>query len=360
MTPLDELYAVLGVAPGASASELKAAYRAVARKYHPDKNPGDSEAERVFKAAAEAYGVLSDEGERERFLKKKGRGAPDPTAKSAEDLFREVFGNRRPAGARKKRGEDLKLTLELTLEESFSGVERRLELPRTTRCARCVGTGAEPGSVPVLCSTCAGSGRVQAAEGFFTRTKPCVVCRGSGRLIPRPCSACKGEGSAETVERFVVSVPRGVTNGTRLKISGRGRNGEHGGASGDLFVIVAVKPHELFERVEDDVVIELPIRFDEATLGASVEVPTLEGAVSVTIPKGTTTGRMLRLRSLGFERDGVRGDQLVRVVVEVPNELSSEAADQLRAIGERLAPEGSRVFAFRERVRAATHKDHSM
>ncbi|MBI4819010.1 MAG: molecular chaperone DnaJ [Deltaproteobacteria bacterium] len=351
MSSIEELYAVLGVGKDASAAELKSAYRSIARKYHPDKNPGDSEAERIFKAAAEAYAVLSDEEAKAKFVRRSGTNEPAASsAKSADDLFREVFGHRAPNGARARRGEDLKLNLELSFEEAALGVEKRVEVPSRQRCGRCVGTGAEPGSVPTLCSTCSGSGKVESREGFFTRGKPCLACKGTGRIIPKPCTGCGGDGLVDTSQRLSVTIPKGVTSGTRLKIASEGRAGRNGGPSGDLFVIVSVKPHDLFERVDDDVVLELPIRFDEAVVGATVLVPTLDGVVHMQIPSGTTSGQVFRLRDRGFTTASGRGDQLVRVVIDVPS-LDDEARSLLHRLAPSLEPKGSRVQLFRERFR---------
>lgn len=338
-------YAILGVDKSASQEDIKRSYREIARKYHPDKNPGDAEAQRIFAAAAEAYRVLGDVDLRAEHDRRAAR------LDNPSELFEEIFGARGEASARKsrstppraepiapkrskERGEDLRYTLELSFEQAAFGGKHSIEVPRRVRCEPCGGTGAKAGTAMATCSQCQGAGNVRTQQGFFTATKTCVRCAGSGRTIVEPCPECKGSGESVLRRSLMVSVPSGVDEGTRLKLAGEGELGKSGGAPGDLFVVVKIAPHPFFVREGQDITVDIPIRFAQAALGETIEVPTLEGLVRMRVPPGSQSGRVFRLKAKGIpsaDQRG-RGDQRVRIVVEVPTFLS----DEQRALLERF------------------------
>lgn len=374
-----DLYEVLGVGRSASQDEIKRAYRELARKYHPDKNPGDTAAEEIFKNAAEAYRVLGDAALRANYDRygRAGNGARPAEEEAPGDVFNEIFGTRprgaphvgtrgrasshpppsrgAPAGgggsrAAEARGSDLRYTLELSFEEAALGVERELMVARNARCPACAGTGARPGSTPQICSNCSGRGNVQREAGFFTTTEICPACDGQGRRIAESCVECAGRGLVRIPEPERVQVPPGVRSGTRLKIRGAGDRGAHRGQDGDLYVQVEVRPHPFFTREEEDVVVEVPVRFVDAALGATIEVPTLDGRVRMRVPPGSQPGRVFRLKGKGIPRplDHERGDQRVRIVVEVPEGLTEPERQLLERFAEleRSRDHDSRVRAF--------------
>lgn len=338
-----DYYEVLGVSRDASEAEIKKAYRASALKHHPDKNPGDPEAERQFKEVSEAFEVLGDGEKRKLYdtyghdgLKARGYG---PQFSSVEDIFshfgdifggsifQDLFGGRRRGTGRTGRpGGDLRLEVELTLEEVASGAKRDVDVARMTRCSRCDGSCAEPGSKPEVCPTCRGSGQVQASSGFFTISRPCPGCRGEGLTISKPCTSCSGQGVRRSEARLQIEIPAGIHDGNTLRIVGEGHDGTGGQPPGDLYCTVRVRPHRLFRRDGDHLVCDVPVTFSDAALGARIEVPSLKGKAHVTVPPGTQSGEVLRLKSNGLPRlDGYgRGHQLIRVVVETPRKLSSE------------------------------------
>ena len=350
-----DLYAVLGVSKSAPASEIKSAYRTLARKYHPDKNPGDAAAEEIFKNAAEAYRVLGDaqlRAEYDRYGRARGGGSPN-TDEAPGDVFNEIFGTRPrgaprpkapsspapPSSGTEARGSDLRYTLELTFEEAAFGLERDIMVPRNARCPACAGTGAKPGSAPQLCSTCGGRGNVQKESGFFSSTELCPNC-----------IECAGRGQVRIPDAERVQVPAGVRDGTRLKVRGAGDRGSGRHPAGDLYVHVEIKEHPFFTREEDDVLVDVPIRFVDAALGATIEIPTLDGRVRMRIPAGSQSGRVFRLKGKGIPRlgDGARGDQRVRVVVDVPGALSDNQRELLERFAELEATgdPGGRVREF--------------
>jgi molecular chaperone DnaJ len=350
----DDYYELLGVDKGADADALKKAYRKKAVQYHPDKNPGNKEAEEMFKKVSHAYEVLSDADKRAAYDRYgpaafEGGGAPrgpggmggfpggggfhDPRDIFSQvfgsqggglgDIFGEMFGG---GGGDGRDGADLRYDLEITLEEAARGVEKEISFRKAVTCDRCDGSGAEPGSKRVTCPTCRGHGQIRRSGGIITFTQTCPTCGGAGTKIEKPCSACRGEGRVAKNTKLNVRIPPGVDTGSRLRSSGNGEAGMAGGQSGDLYIVLSVKEHELFERQGDDLFCEIPIKFTIATLGGNIEVPTLFGKASLKIPSGTQSGTTFRLRDKGMPslRGGRQGDQLVRVHVEVPQSLSSE------------------------------------
>lgn len=348
----EDYYELLGVQKGATEDELKKAYRKKAVQHHPDKNPGDKQAEEMFKKISHAYEVLKDPEKRAAYdryghaaFEGAGAGAPrgpggggfhDPF-----DIFREVFGQQggggggifeemfgggASRGGGGQDGSDLRYDLEITLEEAAKGAEREISFRKHVACERCHGSGAEPGSKRVTCSTCRGAGQVRRSGGIITFTQTCPTCGGTGTKIEKPCTACRGDGRVLKTTKLNVRIPPGVDNGSRLRSSGNGEAGVAGGQTGDLYIVISVKEHELFERQGDDLFCEIPIKFTLASLGGSIEVPTLFGKASLKIPVGTQSGTTFRLREKGMPslRGGKQGDQLVRVHVEVPQSLSPE------------------------------------
>ena len=351
----EDYYELLGVAKTVTAEELKKAYRKKAVQYHPDKNPGNKEAEEMFKKVSHAYEVLSDADKRAAYDRygpaafEGGAGAPrgpggfggagggfhDPF-----DIFREVFGQQGAGGGGifeemfgggggrdgSRDGADLRYDLEITLEEAARGMEREISFRKAVTCERCDGSGAEPGSRRVTCPTCRGHGQIRRSGGIITFTQTCPTCGGAGTKVEKPCTACRGEGRVAKNTKLNVRIPPGVDTGSRLRSSGNGEAGLAGGQPGDLYIVLAVKEHELFARQGEDLFCEIPIKFTLATLGGAIEVPTLFGKASLKIPAATPSGTTFRLRGKGMPslRGSHQGDQLVRVQVEVPQSLTSE------------------------------------
>ncbi|MCZ6508585.1 MAG: molecular chaperone DnaJ [Acidobacteria bacterium] len=343
-----DYFEVLGVDRGADRKTVKAAYRKLAVKYHPDRNSGDEEAEAKFKAASEAYAVLSDPEKRARYERfgRAGVGSAGPTGFDPEtfgdfadilgDFFGSGFGDLFGAPRRRGRrpGADLRYELELTLEEAAFGVDKRLDIPRLETCGACSGSGGAEGSRPVTCSACGGRGQVRVTQGFFSVARTCPQCRGEGSVVTNPCRECSGEGRIEKHRHVGISVPAGVDTNTRLRRAGEGEHGRHGGAPGDLYVDIVVRPHERFERRGADVLGSVRITFPEAVLGADLQVDTLHGKADLEIPAGTTHGALFRLRRKGIARlDGRgRGDHVVQAEVEVPHprDLDDERLELLQ------------------------------
>lgn len=337
-----DYYELLGVSRDATPEELKKAFRKLAIKYHPDKNPGDPTAEERFKQINEAYAVLSDPERRAAYDRYGHAGPPgaegfggvniDPQDLQDifGDLFDEIFGSwfRR---SRTHHGGDLHTTVELTLEEVAGGAEKTVTVRRPTACPTCQGSGARPGTTPVRCTTCNGAGQVRVQRGFLSLLQTCPYCGGRGQVVPDPCPQCRGRGVVDEEARLTVRVPAGVDSGTRLRVEGEGEPGRFGGMSGDLYVEVRVKPHPFFERQGLDVLCEVPISFPQAALGAQIEVPTLDGKVRVKVPAGTQSGKVLRLRGKGLHdvRGLSRGDQLIRLQVETPTRLTARQRELL-------------------------------
>lgn len=343
-----DYYEVLGVNRGASADEIKKAYRRCAVKYHPDKNHDDKEAEAKFKEATEAYEVLGNSDKRQaydRFGHAGVSGQPGANGFTADftdifggfgDIIEDLFGagSGRRSRSRVQRGSDLRYDLEISLDDVARGVERDIEVPRLESCDDCHGSGCAPGSKPITCVKCGGAGQVRYSQGgFFTMTQSCDRCRGNGTVITDPCARCQGHGVVRKTRGLKVTIPPGVDEGSRIRLEGQGESGRSGGPPGDLYVFIRVKPHPLFQRDGDDLHCEVPITFPQAALGAKVEVPSLvDGKIRMTIPAGTQPGTVLRLRGKGLTnlRGFGRGDQMVHIRVEVPAKLNARQEELLR------------------------------
>ena len=347
-----DYYEVLGVDRGASEGEIKKAYRRVAMKYHPDRNPDDATAEEKFKEASEAYEILADPEKRAAYDQfghdavaggagGMGGGGFGNFSDIFGDVFGDIFGGGRRSGPR--RGSDLQYNLELTLEEAVSGLTKELKIPTLVNCDTCDGSGARAGTSPSRCGTCGGTGQMRMTQGFFQVQQTCRACGGRGSVITDPCGDCHGSGRVEEVRNLSVKIPAGVDTGDRIRLSGEGEAGPAGGPPGDLYVQVLVKEHEIFQRDGRNLYCEVPISFVDAALGGELEVPTLGGRVKLKVPQETQTGRLFRLRGKGVAsvRGGGPGDLLCRVVVETPVNLNARQKELLRELQEELDGGGS-------------------
>ena len=351
-----DYYKVLDVPRNASEADIKKAYRRLDMKFHPDRNPGDKEAEESFKEAKEAYEVLSDEQKRAIYdqhghdgidAARQGGGAGGFGGADFGDIFGEVFGDifgggRRGGRSQVFRGADLRYELELELPQAVFGYTTEVEIPRLMECETCHGSGAAKGHTPTTCDQCQGSGQMRISQGFFQLQQPCNRCRGTGRIIRNPCDTCLGQGRVRRTRKLSVKVPAGVSTGDRIRLGGEGEAGRNGGPAGDLYIEMNVKPNPIFEREGDDLSCEVPVSFATAVLGGAVKVPTLEGDVSLKIPAETQSGRVFRLRDKGVKpvRGGDRGDLFCRVVVETPVNLSSDQRELLKKFDESLRSDG--------------------
>lgn len=348
-----DYYETLGVSKGADDKEIKKAFRRMAMKFHPDRNPGDKDADSKFKEINEAYEVLSDSQKRQAYDQfghagvdgQGGFGGAGAGAGSFSDIFGDVFGDifGGAGGGRGRssvqRGSDLKYNLELTLEDAVRGVEKTIRVPTLVNCETCDGSGAKKGTSPVTCTTCGGSGQVRMQQGFFAVQQTCPACSGAGKIIKDPCGSCYGRGVKEETKTLNVKIPPGVDTGDRIRLSGEGEAGRNGGPAGDLYVEVHVKRHDIFERDGANLYCEVPISITEAALGGELEVPTLEGRVKLKIPHETQTGKLFRLRGKGVKpvRGHSVGDLMCRVVVETPVNLTSRQKELLNELQESLS-----------------------
>jgi len=347
-----DYYEVLGVNREASEDEIKKAYRRLAVKFHPDKNPGDKSAEEKFKEIGEAYEALSDPQRRAAY-DQYGHAAFDPRARAGRaggnfhdpfDIFREVFGGGSifesffggGDPSQPQRGEDLRYDLQITLEEAALGCEKEISVAKLDRCDDCDGTGMEYGSKIRTCSACGGRGQVLTSRGIFSIAQTCPQCKGSGRIVEKPCKTCHGEGRRQRSSKIKLRIPAGVDAGSRLRSSGNGEAGFRGGPPGDLYVVLHVKAHEIFQRDGDDLLCEVPVSFVQATLGAEIDVPTLDGPATIKIPAGTQPGTVFRVKGKGLKNlQGYgHGDLHVRVQIEVPTRLTAEQKLKLQEFSE--------------------------
>ena len=353
-----DYYEILGVAKSADEKEIKKAYRRVAMKYHPDRNPDDPDADEKFKEATEAYDILMDSEKRAAY-DQFGHAGVDPNmgggaggfggGGSFSDIFGDVFGDIFGGGGGRgrsgpQRGSDLRYTLDVSLEDAVKGTTVEIRVPSLATCETCDGSGAKKGSSPVTCSTCGGAGQVRMQQGLFQVQQTCPSCRGQGRTISDPCTTCHGQGRVEKTRTLSVKVPPGVDTGDRIRLSGEGEAGPQGGPSGDLFVQISVKQHSIFERDGKHLYCEVPITFVDAALGGELEVPTLDGRVMLKIPPETQTGKLFRLRGKGVKpvRGGAVGDLLCRAVVETPVNLNKRQKELLEELGDSLGKDGHR------------------
>lgn len=362
-----DYYELLGVSKTASADDIKKAYRRLAMKYHPDRNPGDKAAEEKFKEIGEAYAVLSDEQKRaayDRFGKagvnpNGGAGGPGDFGGFSQgfggadfqsafgDIFSDLFGGGRGGGARRDQGvpgNDMRFELEITLEEAARGTEKDIRVPSWEECSTCHGTGARPGTKPTTCPTCHGSGTVRVQAGIFQVQQTCPHCHGTGQVISDPCPDCRGEGMRRTARVLNVKIPEGINDGQRIRLTGKGEPGQRGGAPGDLYVEIRIRPHDIFERDGDDLHTALPISFVTAALGGEVTVPTLDGESTMAIPEGTQCNKTFRMRGKGVKnlRTGDMGDLFVHIEIETPVNLSAKQKDLLRQFDESVKADGEK------------------
>jgi len=362
-----DYYELLGVSRTASPDDIKKAFRKIAMQHHPDRNPGNKEAEKKFKDANHAYDILKDPEKRAAYDRygpaafEGGAGPGGPGGFHAQgfdfgsvfgDIFDEMFGG---AGARGRggradtRGQDLRFNLEITLEQAFAGTEATVRVPSSVACEACRGSGAEPGSKPHQCPTCHGRGRLRAQQGFFTVERTCPACHGGGQVIDKPCRTCMGQGRVRREKTLKVNIPPGVEDGTRIRLSGEGEAGARGGPAGDLYVFLSVRRHQLFEREGADIHCRVPISMVQATLGGGIEVPTLDGKMArVNIPSGTQAGHQFRLRGKGMPvvRSSLHGDMYIEIAVETPVNLTAKQKELLREFEKagKTSPESEGFF----------------
>jgi molecular chaperone DnaJ len=370
-----DYYDVLGVQRTATEQDLKSAFRKLAKDHHPDRNPGDTDAEQKFKELNEAYEILKDPQKRAAYDRfghaafeggMGGRGGagfgPDFASSMSDifdDLFGEFMGGRRGAGAAgqqrrsgRERGADLRYNMEITLDDAFAGKTAQVRVPTSVTCETCAGTGAKAGTKPVTCATCGGAGKVRASQGFFTIERTCPTCQGRGETIADPCAACSGAGRVVKERTLSVNIPAGVEDGTRIRLSGEGEAGLRGGPAGDLYIFLSIKPHEFFQRDGADVFCRVPISMTTAALGGQIEVPTLDGTMSrVKVPEATESGKQFRLKGKGMPvlRSNATGDLYIQVDVETPKNLTRKQRELLEEFeklsAKETSPESTGFFA---------------
>jgi molecular chaperone DnaJ len=335
-------YETLGVAKNASPDELKKAYRKLARQYHPDKNPGDADSEKRFKEIQGAYDVLSDPEKRQQYdTFGSTNGRPGPTNVDFDnfdlgDIFGGLFGGGRgrgrgPQQARGQRGSDVEVEVRISFEDALKGVQTTVAVTLELACHTCHGTGAAPGTAPKRCPQCEGTGVVATSQGLFALQQPCPTCRGNGTIVDTPCPTCHGSGRERRTKRYTVRIPAGVKDGTKIKLKGKGEAGWGGAPAGDLYVVTRVEPSKLYERRGDDLILDVPVTFGEAAMGATVEIPTPEGRVSLKVPSGSQDGKLLRVKGRGSPKlnGSGRGDLLARLRVSVPSKLTKAEREAL-------------------------------
>jgi molecular chaperone DnaJ len=365
-----DYYEILGVGRDASTDQIKKAFRTLAMKYHPDRNPGDQNAEKRFKEINEAYDVLKDEQKRAAYDRfghaafENGSAGPragaagfDFSAAGFADIFDEMFGEfmgGRRGNAARGRGADLRYNLEITLEEAFAGKQATIRVPTSVTCDACNGTGGEKGAHPITCPTCMGMGRVRASQGFFTIERTCQTCNGAGKVIESPCKLCGGAGRVHKEKTLAVTIPAGVEDGTRIRLAGEGEAGLRGAPPGDLYIFLSIAPHRFFQRDGANIYCRVPIPMVTAALGGHIEVPTIDGSrARVAIPPGAQTGQQFRLRGKGMSilRSAARGDMYVQITVETPVNLTKKQQELLREFeraggkGKGQSPESEGFFA---------------
>lgn len=349
MTTKRDYYEVLGISRDANESDIKAKYRKLAMKYHPDRNPGDKEAEEKFKEAAEAYEVLRDPDKRKMYDQYghqglegsgfSGFGGFEDIFSSFGDIFEDFFGfggGGRHSRSRAQRGADLRYDMNLSFMEAAFGTETQINVEKMETCSECGGNGCEPGTQPETCQQCGGTGQISRSQGFFTVRTSCPRCRGNGQSIPNPCKVCRGSGKVRITKKVAVKIPGGVDNGSRLRLNGEGESGAYGAPPGDLYVFIYVSSHDFFERSNTDVICKVPISFIQASLGDKIKVPTLEGEKILDIPKGTQPGELFRLHGEGIPslRNGKRGDQIIQVDIKTPTNINKKQEKLLREFAE--------------------------
>jgi molecular chaperone DnaJ len=352
-----DYYEVLGVTREASDQELKSAYRKLALKYHPDRNPGDSASEEKFKEASEAYQVLSDADKRAAYDRfghaavsgggQGGFGGPFAGSVDLGDIFGDLFGEMFNMGggqqrsARQMRGDDLRFDLKIDFEEAIFGTETEVKIRRLDSCGTCHGTGSTSGRGPSVCPQCHGRGQIRYQQGFFSVARTCSACGGRGSIINDPCQTCRGETRVTKEIKLMVKVPPGVEEGTRIRYSGEGDAGRSAGASGDLYVVLSIREHDFFERVGQNLQCVIPISFSQAALGAEIEIEGVDGPVSLRVPEGTPSGKEIRIRGKGvpYLNEKGRGDLIVKVVVQIPKKLSRAQRDLITELGNSMTVE---------------------
>ena len=348
-----DYYDILGVNNSSSKDEIKKAYRTTAFKYHPDKNPGDKSAEEKFKEASEAYSVLSDDNKKKNYDqfghaafegRSGGQGFGEFDTSSFSDIFEDFFGDftgssSKGSGRRSSnnRGNDLRYDITISLEDAYKGLEKKIKYTTYKKCGGCSGSGAEPGSRPIKCDYCDGKGKIRSNQGFFTVQQTCSRCNGYGETIGKACSKCRGNGKIQSDENVSVKIPKGVDDGTRIRLSGKGEAGTKSGGNGDLYLFISVQNHSFFKRSEENLFFELPITFADAALGATIEIPCVDGGkVNIKIPAGAQHGKQLRLKDKGMPilRKSSYGDLYIKIIPEVPASLSKKQKELLEKFKE--------------------------